>query len=281
MSAQKTTSRGEIEPFADIDPYPAFELINPPLVVRYLAAFAMTAVATAVAVGVDSNVTIPNLSLIFVIPVVAAAVMFGLGSSLLSAILGALSYNFFMTEPRYTLIVDDPANIWAIGLLFVVGCIVSAKASTARRRVADAVLLERQTKILQTYSHDVQAADSPRAIASISSDALEVLFQVPVIVMIASNAAVDFVEKRGKFEVLDVELEAGRASLADGKVIPAGVYPFDASRFDFWPVTTSTEQQAVVGLAFEPGERPPISGTLVEIIRSVLALALDRQHLRT
>ena len=97
-------------------------------VVRYLASFAMTAVAAVVAVGVDSTVTIPNLSLVFVVPVIIAGVSLGLGPSLCSAILGALAFNFFLTEPRYTLLVDDPANVWAIGLLFVVGLIVSGVA---------------------------------------------------------------------------------------------------------------------------------------------------------
>jgi hypothetical protein len=96
-----------------------------------------------------------------------------------------------------------------------------------------------------------------------------------------SQVAVNLVEKRGKFELLDVELEAARSSLTDGKVVPARVYPFDASRFDFWPVATSTGQQAVIGLAFDPDERPPTPGTLVDILGSVLALALDRQNLQS
>ena len=79
----------------------------------------MTAFATVVAVGVDTKVTIPNLSLVFVVPVIVAGVSLGLGPSLCSAILGALAFNYFLTEPRYSLAVDDPANIWAIGLLFV------------------------------------------------------------------------------------------------------------------------------------------------------------------
>jgi K+-sensing histidine kinase KdpD len=82
-------------------------------VARYLASFAMTAIATIVAVGVDLTVTIPNLSLVFVVPVIIAGISLGLGPSLLSAILGALAFNFFLTEPRYSLAVDDPANIWA------------------------------------------------------------------------------------------------------------------------------------------------------------------------
>ena len=120
--------REDITPKPDADP-----LLGPTasVVVSYLASFAMTAVATAVAIGVDSNVTIPNLSLVFVVPVIIAGVSLGLGPSLCSAILGALAFNFFLTEPRYTLAVDDPANIWAIGLLFVVELIVSGVAFTS------------------------------------------------------------------------------------------------------------------------------------------------------
>jgi K+-sensing histidine kinase KdpD len=88
----------------------------------------MTAAATVVAIGVDSKVNIPNLSLVFVVPVIVAGVSLGLDPSLCSAILGALAFNVFLTEPRYSLTVDDPTNIWAIALLFVVGLITSGVA---------------------------------------------------------------------------------------------------------------------------------------------------------
>ena len=115
----------------------------------YVASVAMTAIAALLSVAVDSQITIPNLSLVFVVPVVIAAIWFGLGPSLASAILGALAYNFFLTEPRYTLVVDDPANIWAIGLLFVVGVVVSGVAFTSGRRAAEATLLSRQMALLR------------------------------------------------------------------------------------------------------------------------------------
>ena len=63
--------RQDITPTPDADPLLGSVASE---VVRYLASFAMTAVATAVAVGVDSKVTIPNLSLIFVVPVIIAGV---------------------------------------------------------------------------------------------------------------------------------------------------------------------------------------------------------------
>src|SRR5262245_30215346 len=155
--------------------------------VRYLASVAMTAVATIAAVSVDSKVSIPNLSLVFVVPVIIAGISLGLGPSLCSAVLGALAFNFFLTEPRYSLAVDDPANIWAIGLLFVVGLIVSGVAFTSHRRATEVALLRRRASVLQGYSRDLVAADNTKAIVSITSQALVALFQVPVVVMLVSE----------------------------------------------------------------------------------------------
>ena len=53
-----------------------------------------------------------------------------------------------------------------------------------------------------------------------------------------------------------------------------------ASRFDFWPVETAVGQSAVIGLALDPEERPWAPSVLVEVVASLLALALDRQHVR-
>jgi K+-sensing histidine kinase KdpD len=249
-------------------------------VMRYLASFAMTAVATIVAVGADSTVTIPNLSLVFVVPVIVAGVSLGLGPSLLSAILGALAFNFFLTEPRYSLAVDDPANIWAIGLLFVVGLIVSGVAFTSGRRAAEAAQLRRQGTVLQGYSRDIVAADSTKAIVAITSQALAAFFHVPVVVMLVTDGTVVSLERVGDVEPQEAELEAARSSLATGTVGRAGVYPNLASRFDFWPVKTAGDRNAVIGLAFEPDERPSAPDALVDVVQSVLALALDRQHLQ-
>jgi K+-sensing histidine kinase KdpD len=273
----ETKLRQAITPAPDAAPLfgpVASELIS------YLASIAMTAVATVVAIGVDSKVTIPNLSLVFVVPVTIAGVSLGLGPSICSAILGALAFNFFLTEPRYSLAVDDPANIWAIGLLFVVGLIVSSVAFTSHQRATEAALLRRQATVLQGYSRDVVAADNTNAIVSITSQALAALFQVPVVVMLVTQDKVVSLEQVGDVEPQEAELEAARSSLETGTVMRSGVYPNLASRFDFWPVETAEGQEAVIGLAFDPDERPSAPDTLVNIVVRVLGLVLDRQYVR-
>lgn len=277
MAGVESDLRQDIAPMPDTEPLLGSVASG---VVRYLASFVMTAVATAAAVGVDSTVTIPNLSLVFVVPVVIAGVSLGLGPSLFSAVLGALAFNFFLTEPRYSLLVDDPANVWAIGLLFVVGLIVSGVAFTSRQRATEAALLRRQAIVLQGYSRDIVAADNSKAIVSITSQALAALFQVPVVVMLVADDRVVSLERAGNVEPQDAELQAALSSLATGTVVRSGIYPDVASRFDFWPVQTAEGQNAVIGLAFDPDERPSAPDALVNIVRSILALVLDRQHAR-
>ena len=276
MPGVKSKLQQDITPVSDADP-----LFGPAAseVLRYLASIAMTAAATLIAVGVDSKVTIPNLSLVFVVPVIIAGVSLGLGPSLCSAILGALAFNFFLTEPRYTLAVDDPANVWAIGLLFVVGLIVSGVAFTSRQRATEVARLRRQAAVLQGYSRDVVTADTTKAIVSLTSQALAALFQVPVVVMLVTDGKLVSLEQVGDVEPREAELEAARSSLATGTVVRSGIYPDLASRFDFWPVKTEG-QNAVIGLAFDPDERPSEPDVLVDVVVSVLALVLDRQHAR-
>ena len=267
----------DIAPASDADPLLG-PLASP--VTRYLASIAMIAVATVVAIGVDSKIAIPNLSLIFVVPVIIAGVSLGLGPALCSAILGALAFNFFFIEPRYSLAVDDAANIWAIGLLFVVGLIASSVAFTSGRRATEAASLRRQTTALQNYSRDVVAADDTNAIVSITSQALAAIFQVPAVVMLVTGDRVVSLKGAGDAEPQEAELNAARSSLSTGTVLRGGVYPNLASRFDFWPVKTAEGPNAVIGLAFDPDERPSAPDTLANIVVSVLGLVLDRQHAR-
>jgi hypothetical protein len=98
--------------------------------------------------------------------------------------------------------------------------------------------------------------------------------------MLVTEDRVVSLERVGGIEPQQAELEAARSSLATGTVVRSGVYPNPDSRFDFWPVETAGGPNAVIGLAFDPDERPATPDTLVNIIMRILALVLDRQHAR-
>ena len=89
----------------------------------YCLSVLMVGAASVVAVVVDHVIHIPNLSLVFVLPVVIAAVSFGWKPAMAAAAAAVVAEDYLLIDPRYTLSVADPANMWALGLLVVVAAI--------------------------------------------------------------------------------------------------------------------------------------------------------------
>ncbi|MFS8112338.1 DUF4118 domain-containing protein [Rhizobium jaguaris] len=248
-------------------------LSNLPSVVQYLASLIMAALATAVAAGFDRYETIPNLSLIYVLPVVISSVAFGLGPALFSALLGALAYNFFFTEPRLSLAVADTSNIWAIALLFIVGCIISTIVWTKRRDKEELDRVHLYQDKLQTYARQMIAATSAEEATSLTRSALASIFQAPVAVIFARN---DDLEVDSGTRLAQAEIDAAKTASASNAVVAGGVYPFDKSRFDFWPARTTSDRTIVIGVAFDPERRPANPDATVEIVALMLGATIDR-----
>jgi K+-sensing histidine kinase KdpD len=248
-------------------------------VARYLAALLLTAFATVIAIGADMQVAVPNLSLIFVVPVVVSGVSLGLGPSLFSAVLGALAFDFFLTAPRYSLMIDDPANIWAMCLLFLVGLIVSTVSFTSQRRAEEAARLTKQFAALERYSREISAATNLEEIASVTSRALASLFRLPSVALIVANEKTVAIRNTGILEPNQSEIEVARSSLATGDIVHGGVYPDVASRFDFWPIKTRKGASAVLGIAFDGDSRPSAAEAPFAILTRMLAASLEREEL--
>lgn len=242
----------------------------------YVFALALSALATLVAVLVDHWTRIPNLSLVFVLPVVIAAVSFGWGPALGAAIAGVLSFNFFLIEPRYTLRVDDPANLWALILLSVVAAIVSALAAHSRRRTMEALAHADQAEALQTLARALVAATDRTAIMAATANALERLFKAPAVVLVAEGDGLRSTATGA--EPSEADLEAARWAIASRFPTRADAYPVEGSRFDFWPIRTPSRLQAAVGVEFvaEAVERTSAPEGMVEIVSGYLAVALER-----
>lgn len=275
MALDKDLSLSQTETRIDQDITDSLSLWKAPLAVQYATSFVMTAMATAIAAGFDRYEAIPNLSLIYVVPVVAASVMFGLGPALVCAVLGALAYNFFFTEPRFSLAVADTPNIWAIALFFVIGCITSAIASLGRRRATDLQRHRRAQEAIRTYAREMTATRSIDEAAMLTTATLKSLFHAPVALVLVAHGPEEL-KIEGEGGLTAIEIEAARSSLMSNTMVNAGIYPFDESRFDFWPVATVSDRSAAIGLALDPERRPADPEAIIEIIAYLLGATIDR-----
>jgi K+-sensing histidine kinase KdpD len=246
----------------------------------YALSFLMVAAATLAAVLVDQVQKVPNLSLVFVLPVIIAAVSFGWGPALAAAVTGVLAFNFFLIAPRYTLNVADPANLWALALLLITAVIVSAVAAESRRRAMEARKTAAQVTALQALARSLVAASGDAGSAEASAQALARLFQAPaVVLLLRSETDLAVAARAGGGELTPADLEAAGWALAARMPSRGGAYPVETAVYDFWPVVTRQRQQAVIGVAISLAEagRPENPERLVEIVSGYLAVALDRE----
>jgi two-component system sensor histidine kinase KdpD len=248
-------------------------------VVGYGLSLALVAAATFTAVVADQVVRTPNLSLIFVLPVVIAAVSFGWGPALAAALAGVVAFNFFLIEPRYTLRVDDPANVWALALLLVTAAIVSAVAAQSRRRADTAWKAVDQAMALQTLARALVAASDRQTIAASVAETLARLFKAPAVVLFGEGDNLALAARAPGGALSAADEEAARWAMASRMPTRGGAYPVEAADYDFWPVLTRQRQQAVLGSRISGGEvgRPAEPERLVEIVGGYLAVALDRE----
>ncbi|NYJ14348.1 K+-sensing histidine kinase KdpD [Rhizobium leguminosarum] len=238
MSRDKDFSAAQIETaIADYNVSGDLDFSEMPPLAQYCVCLIMTAMATAIAAGFDRYEAIPNLSLIYVVPVVIGSVLFGLGPALFSAVLGALAYNFFFTEPRFSLAVADTANIWAITVLFVIACVISAITSWGRRKGIDLQRTRQAQVALRVYAEGMAASRSIDDAARLTVASLKGFFQAPAVVLLSANGICDPQFADGE-RLTAIEMEAAISSSTSNSVVSSGVYPYDESRFDFWPVAT-------------------------------------------
>jgi two-component system sensor histidine kinase KdpD len=247
-----------------------------PLVGQYLSALAMVAGATVVALIVKHSIAAPNLTLIYVLPVVVAGVAFGWGPSLAAVIAGVLAFDFFFTEPYYSFTIDSPADIWAAAMLLVVATIVTTVAAGSRRRALEARRAAEQAEALQDLAHVVIQARPRAEVLQAAARTLHGVFRAPAVIFLPEHGHLGRAASAGGPELSRADEEAARGALSAHLHTRAETYPYDKAKFDFWPIETPSAGGCVIGVDFTraDGGRPDKPDRYVDLISGYLAVAL-------
>jgi K+-sensing histidine kinase KdpD len=245
-------------------------------VARYGLALLMVVAATVFAMALEPLVGAANLSLVFVLPVVFAAASFGWGPSLAAAVAGVLAVDFFFVTPRYTLLVDSPQDLWALGLLLVVAAAVSAVAAHARRRALEARAAADRAQALQAFAHLVIHSPSVAEVERAAAETLARLFDAPALVLVERGEALATVAAERGAQLGEADLEAARLALGSGVAMRAQTYPTLEAAFDFWPTPGEPGRRSVLGVRLAGRERARFGdpAVLVEPVAAYLAAAL-------
>src|SRR3954469_1005871 len=105
---------------------------------KYLSAAATVAAAVFLLVFIPAQVNLTTAALTLVVAVLVAALRWGSGPALLSAILALLSFNYFFIPPVHTWAIRDPENLVAFTVFTITAVTVGQLSSRARRKAEEA-----------------------------------------------------------------------------------------------------------------------------------------------
>lgn len=131
---------------------------------RYVMALALVAASTVALFLLRDRLTLANVSLLFMLVTLIAAVRLGTGPSVLAAVAGFFAINFFFVRPYYTLHVADPRDLLDLLLYLAAALIAGRLAAYAQRQAEAAGLTAEQQEIFYSLTSALNPLTDPEAI---------------------------------------------------------------------------------------------------------------------
>lgn len=245
----------------------------------YLVSAALVAIVTAIGASIYALGSITNIGLLFLIPVMAAATLYGLRTGIFTGLLSSLCYNFFFIPPLYTFTIQDPQNIITVLVLLGVAIVMSQLAARVRAQADLAQRSAAQNSALAGFARSLTTTTDRNELGQILCGEVSRLLDVDTVLLLPGKQGLELVSAVPPEDRLET-LEQAAANWAYDRRQPAGrgSDTLTASDWLFHPLAAGEQVLGVFGLAKAQGGDPVRSDQL-PLLLSLLdqaALALER-----
>lgn len=243
----------------------------------YLMAGIAVGATTLTAFALQPFVALGNLSLVYLTGVLLVAVRTAPVPACVTALASALAYNFFFTQPQFTLYIHNTDELVTVVLFLAVGLIAGEVAGRLRQQMQALTESHRQTQTLAELNRELAAAADPQAIAEHTASLLAQRLRHPVVVLYLAEHGLELAAGSEPRPALDVAawrsahrtLEAGRR-MADRDL---------ESGWQFTPMTANDETLGLIGYPVDLGASHDELLPVMDLVGSNVALAIARARL--
>jgi len=194
----------------------------------YLVALVLTALVTGLIAIVREFADVANISMLYLLAVLASAVLFGSPPAVFASVAAFIAFGFFFVEPTRRFTVADSEEWLALGVLLVTGVITGELAAALRRRAREAERRRREAVVLYDVVRLMQAPDLQAALTAVAERLRGELELAAVIVDFGQEAPLTVQAEAGEQEAL---LIAHLSSLSSDQILTRGAEP-TAARSD-------------------------------------------------
>ncbi|HJX04100.1 MAG TPA: ATP-binding protein [Dehalococcoidia bacterium] len=247
----------------------------------YLIAIALVALATGVGHMARSFLTITNIAMLYLLCVVITSVLWGLGPSILTCVLGVLAHDFFFIMPYLSLGPPDIHDIPTLIVLLVVGVIISYLTSRVRWQAEDAQRREHESATFYALSRNLAVTNEMEStLQAIKSKAREI-FGCQTAVFLPDvkhkERLVPHLENQGINHDKD-DYAAAALSFYQRKLVGQGTNTLPQAKARYLPLNSARGVTGVLALYFDdPSNRLATEQSrLIEVFADLTAVAVER-----
>lgn len=223
-----------------------------------------------------------NIGLVFLTAIVATAISFGLWPSIAASFISALSYNFFFTEPYYTLTISNPRDVVAVLFFTLVAIVVSNVAARARAQAVVAIRRAKVTESLYTFSRKLAGVATLDDVLWVTAYQTALMLKVRVVLLLPEDSSIAVKAGYPPEDILDdADMAAAKWAWQNNRAAGRGSDTLPGARRLFLPMRTGRGAIGVVGIdgdksgpLLTPDER-----RLLDALIDQGALAIERVHL--
>jgi two-component system sensor histidine kinase KdpD len=232
-----------------------------------------------------------NLSIIFLLPVLWAALRYGLWPSIAASVLSVLAWDFFFTQPLYSLEMDNPRDILALFFFFVVALVISELVAAKKQlseRLAERAEVRRR---FYAVSQKLAEAGSQEELQRIIAENVAAMFECEAIVLLPGADGLHPRAASGPQSKLNaMDQAAAQWALSRNLPMGRGTKSLPGANYLFFPLPTRQGALGVIGIKREPAplllpEEQSLLSTLLDqatvaIERAQLAETIDQARLQ-
>jgi two-component system sensor histidine kinase KdpD len=247
-----------------------------------VAGLSLVAVTTVVARLVTPLVGVNAVDLLYLLPVIATATLFGLRASLVTTLAAALAYNFFFLPTLYTFTVADPQNVVTLSVLTIVAVVASQIAGRLRREATIGQRTASENAALAAFGQRLATVADEQGTATATCEEIASVMGVHTILLLQRGAQRDLVAGYPELPVLGpIDTTAADWSFDRHEKAGRDTGTLTASDWQFHPLQTALGVLGVLGVARDGGGSPipPERQVLFTTMLGQAALAHERLKL--
>ncbi len=243
----------------------------------YVSALFVVAVCTAIALPFRDHMPATNLTMVYLAGVVFVAARIGMGPSFLASLLSIPAFNYFFTQPYYSLNVYDSYYYVTFAFMLVTSLLVGSLTSRQAHNAKLAQRGEQETQVLYTLARGLSAARDHKAMAQEAVTRLSTPYKLSLAIWVRSPLGLDqYPTPLGPVDLK--EMSAVRWAMDNGRIAGRHTDTMPSAKGLYLPLTAGHETLGVLGLTPRDSGRRFTGAELLqfEIFASLIAGALAR-----